>query len=434
MYKAGFCEADITPPLGSIIPGGFAARYNKGITDRIYARAAVLDDGAVKLAIAVIDACGIYRDVAERVRARVAGRCDILPGHIMVMADHIHAGGPTLNWGEEVVIDPAYIDRIVCAAADCIVTANADLREVRLLNAAREVDDVGFIRVYRMKNGGMKTNPGKNNPEIEAPYTTPDPELRVLCAAEGSKPIGAIVNFACHPACVAGSMTSADYIGVLSRALKRAYGQDFVTVFVNGACGNINHINPFDPATFVPDRYVYMGERLAQNVVSLLADAPSALSGRLAAAEAPVTLGFRRPDEAAVLAAYRHFERLGASYAEMLPSSRGYVETFFARQALERLLDRQMSVDTSVQVFDLAGVKLFGYAAQMFTEYGKATKTLCPGSMVAIFANDYLGYCPVPEAMVPGVYEARLCATSHLEPAAGAKLLAAAEEALAKLM
>ena len=52
MYKAGFCEADITPPLGSIIPGDFKARYNIGILDRIYTRAAVIYDGENKAAIA----------------------------------------------------------------------------------------------------------------------------------------------------------------------------------------------------------------------------------------------------------------------------------------------------------------------------------------------------------------------------------------------
>ena len=34
--KFGFCELDITPHLGSIIPGDFAARYADGILQNLY--------------------------------------------------------------------------------------------------------------------------------------------------------------------------------------------------------------------------------------------------------------------------------------------------------------------------------------------------------------------------------------------------------------
>ena len=47
-------------------------------------------------------------------------------------------------------------------------------------------------------------------------------------------------------------------------------------------------------------------------------------------------------------------------------------------------------------------------------------KAACKGlAFVSAFANDYYGYVPTPECMVPGVYEARLAPTSALEPAAG---------------
>ena len=50
-------------------------------------------------------------------------------------------------------------------------------------------------------------------------------------------------------------------------------------------------------------------------------------------------------------------------------------------------------------------------------------KKACGGTaFISAFANDYCGYVPTPECMVPGVYEARLAPTSALEPAAGALL------------
>lgn len=75
--------------------------------------------------------------------------------------------------------------------------------------------------------------------------------------------LGAVVNFACHPAVVGGLLTSADYIGVLSQQMKERFGPGFVTVFINGACGNINHFDLSDPSTFLPERYLQMGRELA---------------------------------------------------------------------------------------------------------------------------------------------------------------------------
>ena len=38
--RAGFYEVDITPHLGSVIPGDFAPRYADGILHKLYSRAA----------------------------------------------------------------------------------------------------------------------------------------------------------------------------------------------------------------------------------------------------------------------------------------------------------------------------------------------------------------------------------------------------------
>jgi len=436
MYKAGFCEADITPPLGSIIPGDFKARFSIGILDRIYTRAAVIFDGEKKAAIATIDACGIYNDVTERVRERVAAHTDIAPEAIMVTATHTHSGGPTLDWGEEVRQDPNYITHIVNTTADAIIKANADAmegEEVSLVNAAKDVDDVGFIRIYKMKDGSYKTHGSKDLDLVEDHYTTPDNELRVIAAMSHSRPTGAIVNFACHPAGVAGVKTSGDYVGALSRAMKRMYGPDFVTVFINGACGNINHIDIFNPETRVKGRHIYMGERLAAAAAELISGNPEKLSGKIAYTSEPVALRLRRPTKEAVEAAYDTLMNLGDNYENSKPGTPNYTDTFFAMQAMMRMLDKRTAIDTSVQLIDLAGVKIAGYPVQLFTEFGKATKAAIPGAMVSIFANDYLGYGPYPDAMRPGVYEARLCATSKLVPEAGDMLVAAAVEANKRL-
>lgn len=50
--EVGFFEKDITPHLGSIIPGGFAARYAAEVLDPLLVRAAVFKSGESSVAIA----------------------------------------------------------------------------------------------------------------------------------------------------------------------------------------------------------------------------------------------------------------------------------------------------------------------------------------------------------------------------------------------
>ena len=107
--KCGFYETDVTPKLGSIIPGGFAARYAENVQEPLFARSFTAETEEAALAIVVIDACGITADITLRIRERAAKLTPIPAENIMAMATHCHGGGPTLNWGEEVVTDPEYL-------------------------------------------------------------------------------------------------------------------------------------------------------------------------------------------------------------------------------------------------------------------------------------------------------------------------------------
>ncbi len=45
MFKCAFCEKDITPPLGTIIPGDFGARYSDGVIKSLMVRVLSASDG-----------------------------------------------------------------------------------------------------------------------------------------------------------------------------------------------------------------------------------------------------------------------------------------------------------------------------------------------------------------------------------------------------
>ncbi len=114
------------------------------------------------------------------------------------------------------------------------------MRPSYLKYASGSVKGISFIRNYIMKNGSIKTNPGRLNPEIVKPYGELDEELSIIIVEdENHNPKGAITSFACHQDCVDGSRYSGDYSSVLADELKKYYGKDFINVFFIGTCGNI---------------------------------------------------------------------------------------------------------------------------------------------------------------------------------------------------
>ncbi|HAZ20726.1 MAG TPA: hypothetical protein DCY75_11230 [Clostridiales bacterium] len=326
------------------------------------------------------------------------------------------------------------MDFLVIKTADAIVLADKKKRPLSPKTALGTAPGLGFIRIFRMKDQTLVTNPPFGDPNLGEPYTEGDDDVLVLGFFDGDKPVGAVVNFACHPAIVAKTYTSADFIGALSANLKEIYGPRFVTLFVTGACGNINHINRFDRSTAAPGRHVYIGQQLAEVTVKLLQEAVAVDAEKVGYAVDTVRLGLRRPSEEALLEAKALIDGFGDDFMHQTGKSKQYKDVFFALQTLWRMADKNSFVDAEVQVFDFGGITLFGMPAQMFCEYGKALKEAKgKKAIVSIFANMYLGYCPVPVCMVPGVYEAKLATSSMLQSDSGDKLVKTALELCEKI-
>ena len=425
MFRSAFYEAEITPPLGSVIPGDFAERRSARILDPLYARAFAAEADGVAAGIVSLDCTGVPEDIACRIRDRACALAPFSPEGVMVCATHCHGGGPTLDWGEEVRRDGVYLDFLVQRAADALVTAFHRLEPCTLRGGSSELTGYAFVRDFRMRDGSLRTNPGVGNPDIDRPLAEPDPEVRVIAAFDASgQPRGAVVNFACHPAIVASDVTSADYIGALSARMKELYGAGFVTVFLNGACGNINHVNPADPESTRDGIHLALGRALAEQAARAL-DAAGPLEPALRCAFSRVTLRRRKPDAGALLWARSVYDALGEHPERSVPGTPGYVETFFAWQAFGLAQDRRPDCSLPVQTLVLGGTAIFGCPCQIYVQYGRALKAAAPGAMVCAFTNAYGGYVPTPDCIGGTIYEGRLASTSQLEPEAGEKLVSA---------
>lgn len=245
--RAGFYETEVTPPLGSGIPGYFAARWANGVKQKLYAKAAVLDNGENKVAFLIIDVLDIPFGLPEIVRERVSKIAGIDKNNILIAATHAHTGLPVRcdEFAEsDKEKDQKIIEHTALLAADAIILANKKLSPCKISFSMGKAEGVSFIRQYNLKDGSIRTNPFYCQKEVVSHIGEPDTEFPVFFITdEANKPMGAITSFALHHDTVGGEEYSSDYSGLVSKHLRAIYGEDFVTVFFSGFCGDINHLD-----------------------------------------------------------------------------------------------------------------------------------------------------------------------------------------------
>src|SRR5437870_5307514 len=95
--RAGAARVAITPPIGGRMQSGAPDRFATCILDELYARALVLDDGAVRLALVTADVIGFEPESTARLRLLVQESTGIPPSHVMFCPSHTHSG-PAVLW------------------------------------------------------------------------------------------------------------------------------------------------------------------------------------------------------------------------------------------------------------------------------------------------------------------------------------------------
>ena len=217
MFKAGAGSWIITPPVGTSLAGYFHDRVSTAVRDDLMAKAVVFDDGTTKAAIVVCDLCRVMRDEVEKAREIISEATGIPAGNIWISATHTHSG-PETHPNKHVPINQAWIGRLPQMIADAAIRAHASLRPVTPRLAEEYEDRVAFNRRFRMKDGTVQFNPGKQNPEIIGPDGPIDPQLNVLrLDGPDGQPIAIIANYSLHVDVIGIEEISADFPGEMSR-------------------------------------------------------------------------------------------------------------------------------------------------------------------------------------------------------------------------
>jgi len=94
--RAGAAATDITPQEWPVrVIGNFGLTMASKAHDPLHARALVLEEGGVKIAIALIDSCYVKREEMDEAKAIASKRTGIPASRILISATHTHSAPPS---------------------------------------------------------------------------------------------------------------------------------------------------------------------------------------------------------------------------------------------------------------------------------------------------------------------------------------------------
>ncbi len=423
MVRAGTCAQIITPPVGTSLAGYFNDRVSTAVHDDLLAKALVLDDGKTQVAVCVCDILRLQVPMIAEIRKIASEATGIPAGSIWVSCTHTHTG-PELNLSRPwVPVNEPYARELPALIAQAIIKAHADMKPAALRLGEEYEDGVAFNRRFRMKDGTVRFNPGKLNPDIIAPDGPIDLQINVMRVDdESGQPMCIIFNYALHPDVITGCEISADWPGESSRIVSSLYESKPLVIHLQGTCGNINHI---DVKT---DRY--------QSGWAEVTRISRVLAGKVLAASELST-----PMESETLGVAS--EMMDIKYHPMTDALREHAakilaqenpdekEIAQARQIKDYSLDGKPA-DVEVQAIRIGDTAFVGVPGEMFVEYGMSIKEWSPfeQTFVGELANGSFGYIPTSDAFYPGTYETMPVLSAILEPSAGVRIANAAGQLL----
>jgi hypothetical protein len=216
--RAGAARVDITPSEGEL------PKNSRGILDRLYARAIVLDNGISTAALITIDAGAVPDPLWQTVTGQIEKELRIPAANILLTATHTHSAGGQRG--------ADYARRIV----ESVRLAQQRLTPARVGYGT----GVSYINVNRQIID-PKTNRWWEGPNREGPS---DKTVAVLAfESRDGEPIAVYYNYAVH-AVITGQLdqVSGDIPGAASRYIEDSLDDRAVALWSSGAAGDQNPI------------------------------------------------------------------------------------------------------------------------------------------------------------------------------------------------
>ncbi len=434
--KVGFSREIINPKMGAPINGYSSLRYADGILDDLEINTISIASGDKTVVIMAFDSCQLMTPVANTIRDDISKATNLPKEAVFLCATHTHTAP---------VIEDEYFDFLREKSVSAAKAAIADLTDAKMGFKQGKAENIAFIRRFRMKNGGVQTNPGVGNPEIKEPLGTVDERVNVVRFDRKDKETIVLVNFGNHPDTVGGSKISADWPGFLRRTVEKAI-DNTRCLFMNGAEGDVNHINvnakggdlngtfnDFDDVYRGYEHTRFMGRAMAGAVLQVFDKVDYADTNEICFGEQSVEIpsNMPKPEEIEKAKLYWNLHLNGRDDEIPLKGMELTTAVFEARRmvTLENGPENFPVLLHGIRIGDIA---VLGVQGEPFTGVGLALKET-PGYKMILpvcSANGKEGYFPMMQAYNEGGYEAR---SSNFKAGVAEKLIDEGTALLKKL-
>jgi neutral ceramidase len=414
--QVGRAQEKITPPLGVALAGYFHDRRAETVRDDLFVRAVVIESGGTRLALVSCDLICVTEEIVQAARTLIEAKSEIPADHVMICATHTHTG-PEIRENASVERDDAWVQALPGRIADAVGKATAALAPATLRAGAVEVTGYSFNRLFRLDDGTEVFGRRANELGAAGPI---DPQLQTLSAVDTEgRLIALLVNFALHPDVIGGgsaTFLSADWPGMVADTISEVYGEEVVTLLLQGTSGDINH-RPHEPTalpTGGPAKAAQLGRALAGAAMVALERAEPMADARL--------------DVLARTLEIPYYTRDAGFMAEVAALKEKADPTHFDRHVITRgeswPHDNQLA-QVPVQVMRIGEISLVALPAEIFAGIGLEIKTWSPTpqTFVVELANARVSpYIPTTDQAERGAYGAKPILSRWLAADAGRRL------------
>ncbi len=434
MYKIGFAQEIITPPVGVGLAGYMNKRPNMGMYDDLFVKVLVIEAQDTRCGFMTFDLCSIPGDMFQRLFQAIGEKYgEKFRDSIIISATHTHTG-PELRKESTDLVKYSF-EQIFSAAMRALERAVMNLLEGELEAGSVYNNPFGFVRRYWMKNGTIVTNPGWGNPDIDKPESDFDRTIGIIKVIQQGRLTALLCNIANHGDTVGGNLVSGDWYGRFVQEIQYNLGTGIPVIVLDDASGDINH---FDFHQKINQTSIKEATRIGRGYAAIVLDALDKMEklpeNSISVSNTAVTIPHRKltPAEVAeaekILATVPDIPKDGDLESQDLANKVPAALRFFAQRALDchnKSTDSHDGRITAVKFGkDLAFVTLPG---EPFNGIARAirAKSDFKHTFVVSLAQSVSGYVPMAECFARGGYEVQPAIDSPAPEAAQALIDAA---------
>lgn len=409
--QVGFARMDVTPMTGIGMIGYYHERLAEGVLDSLELNAMALACGDEKVVLITMDQEGLTRDCCLDFKDYISKETGLPTQAIYIHATHTHTG-PFVVKDSEKQLEREYYTFLYRRMGDVAKYALADLKPAKMGFGMGISPEIAFIRRFRMKDGSAQTNPGRQNPNIEAPIGTTDHRVNVLRFDREDGQTFVLANFGNHPDVIGGCKFSADWPGFTRRELEQAL-PGTKCIFFNGCQGDVNHIDVRIPKDGFNGGYEYsrhMGRVIAGTVLQVFDKVKYVDVDSLRYKQTTIHVPAKRPTPEQIKEAKIIKELHETGRDNEIPYS-GMMHTTVVAEALHfvELEHGPEFFDMDLSGVAIGNVVLIGVPGEGFTGIGMGLKEAEGWDLIlpTCLTNGKHGYFPMQDAFDEGGYESR---------------------------